>query len=112
MHARFDKLRAILLSNVKRGIIVEADTLIPTMANKYCDILKQLPPTSLTVLAPQHSPLMPSPCFEGHKGHHDNSNRPGCPFPDVPEACGGQFPYSIEKERDSTGMQCGSRGFL
>ena len=97
MHAWFDKLRAILLSNVKRGIIVEADTLITPMANKYFDILKQLPPASLTVLAPQHSSLMPPPRYEGHKGHNDNINRPGCPFPGVPEACGGQFPYPMEK---------------
>lgn len=79
----FDKLRAILLANVRRGVILEADTIISPRADHIFTVLRDLPANSLQVIAPQHPDIRPSKFAECDVACH--------------ECCVNTYPYPMSK---------------
>ena len=60
MHPWFDKLRAVLLAPVQKGVILEADTIISPSANNLFSVLNSLSSEeSLGILAPEHPDTRP-----------------------------------------------------
>jgi hypothetical protein len=81
LHAWFDKLRAILLAPVDRGVIIEADTLITMHADRLFDILVE-----------HGGPL---PLLPGHADVRWPSG--SCASYSGPKTCSAPFAYPLEE---------------
>lgn len=90
LHPWFDKLRVILLANVRRGVILEADTIIAPSADRLFNLFDNFRSGTVELLAPQHPDLRLSPGIP-------------CLLPNCTQCCVNGYPFPVS-ERVGRGL--------